>query len=196
MCKRCIDRSPLVCPTLGTWRTTQARALTGNQTSNLSVQRPVLNPLSHTSQGSRSALLSEILKSISGAPSISCWAQATLKRRTGSRTRQSACVGVGWNVPVRAAEPGHTRPPASFLRTVKRALLTPHEVVWHPVQPSDATLQCPGETGGHALPQTTVRTPGAQGWGGLTAVMSWKVPEGGVGKGSQVSGSLEILPLS
>ena len=36
---------------LGTWPTTQARALTGNQTSNLSVCRPALSPLSHTSQG-------------------------------------------------------------------------------------------------------------------------------------------------
>ena len=31
--------------------TTQARALTGNQTGNVLVCRPVLNPLSHTSQG-------------------------------------------------------------------------------------------------------------------------------------------------
>ena len=41
---------PLVRPLLGTWPATQACALTGNQTSNLSVHRPVLNPLSHTSQ--------------------------------------------------------------------------------------------------------------------------------------------------
>ena len=33
------------------WPATQARALTGNQTGNLSVRRPVLSPLSHTSQG-------------------------------------------------------------------------------------------------------------------------------------------------
>ena len=42
---------PLVCPTLGTWPATQACALNGNQTSNLSVHRLALNPLSHTSQG-------------------------------------------------------------------------------------------------------------------------------------------------
>ena len=36
---------------LGTWPATQACALTGNQTSNPLVQRPVLNPLSYTSQG-------------------------------------------------------------------------------------------------------------------------------------------------
>ena len=38
-------------PLLGTWPTTQACALTGNQTSDLFVHRPALNPLSHTSQG-------------------------------------------------------------------------------------------------------------------------------------------------
>ncbi|KAF6088460.1 hypothetical protein HJG60_008285 [Phyllostomus discolor] len=37
---------PLECPQLGNWPTTQACALTGNQTSD-----PVFNPLSHTSQG-------------------------------------------------------------------------------------------------------------------------------------------------
>ena len=43
---------PLVRPQLGTWPTTRARALTGNQTSNPLVCRPVLNPLSHTNHGS------------------------------------------------------------------------------------------------------------------------------------------------
>ena len=42
---------PLTCPLLGTWPATQACALTGNQTSDSLVHRPVLNPLSHTSQG-------------------------------------------------------------------------------------------------------------------------------------------------
>ena len=41
----------LACPLLGTWPTTQACALTGNLTSNPLVHRPVVNPLSHTSQG-------------------------------------------------------------------------------------------------------------------------------------------------
>ena len=36
-------------PLLGTWPTTQARALTGNQTSDPLVRRLALNPLSHTS---------------------------------------------------------------------------------------------------------------------------------------------------
>ena len=42
---------PLKHPLLGTWPTTQANALPGNQTSNPLVCRPALNPLSHTSQG-------------------------------------------------------------------------------------------------------------------------------------------------
>ena len=41
---------PLVCPLLGTWPTTQACAPTGDRTGDPLVHRPVLNPLSHTSQ--------------------------------------------------------------------------------------------------------------------------------------------------
>ena len=41
----------LVHPQLGTWPTTDACVLTGNQTSDPVVRRPVFNPLSHTSQG-------------------------------------------------------------------------------------------------------------------------------------------------
>ena len=43
---------PLMYSLLGTWPATPACALTGNQTSDPLVHRPVLNPLSHTSQGS------------------------------------------------------------------------------------------------------------------------------------------------
>ena len=42
---------PLACPQLGTRPTTEACALTGNQTNNPLVCRPAHNPLSHTSQG-------------------------------------------------------------------------------------------------------------------------------------------------
>ena len=42
---------PLTCSLLGTWPTTKACALTGNQTSDHLVLRLALNPLSHTSQG-------------------------------------------------------------------------------------------------------------------------------------------------
>ena len=41
----------LTYPQLGIWLTTQACALTGNQTGDPLVHRPVLNPLSHASQG-------------------------------------------------------------------------------------------------------------------------------------------------
>ena len=45
------DRLPLTCPQLGTWPTTQACALTGNQTGDPLVCTPALNPLGYTSQG-------------------------------------------------------------------------------------------------------------------------------------------------
>ena len=41
----------LLCPLLGTWPATQARALTGNPTGDPLVLSSALNPLSHTSQG-------------------------------------------------------------------------------------------------------------------------------------------------
>ena len=42
---------PLPSPLLGTWPATQACALTGKQAGDPLVHKPVLNPLSHTSQG-------------------------------------------------------------------------------------------------------------------------------------------------
>ena len=51
MGERYIHGLPLACLLLGTWPTTQTCALTGNRTSNPSVHRLALNPLSHTSQG-------------------------------------------------------------------------------------------------------------------------------------------------
>ena len=42
---------PLEHPLLGTWPATQACALSGNWTGNLLVRRPMLYPLSYTSQG-------------------------------------------------------------------------------------------------------------------------------------------------
>ena len=42
---------PLTHPPPGTWLATQASALTGNQTGDPLVHRPVPHPLSHTSQG-------------------------------------------------------------------------------------------------------------------------------------------------
>ena len=43
---------PLTHSLLGTWPATQACALTGNRTGDPLVRKPVLNSLSHTSQGS------------------------------------------------------------------------------------------------------------------------------------------------
>ena len=51
MCERYINQLPLTCLQPGTWPTTQACVLTGNQTSDPLVHRLALNPLSHTSQG-------------------------------------------------------------------------------------------------------------------------------------------------
>ena len=51
MCERYIDQLPLTHSQVGTWPATQACAVAGNQTGNLLVHRLVLNPLSHTSQG-------------------------------------------------------------------------------------------------------------------------------------------------
>ena len=52
MCERNTDWLSVTRPQLGTWPATQACALTENWTSDLWVHTPVLNPLSHTSQGS------------------------------------------------------------------------------------------------------------------------------------------------
>ena len=49
--QRNINQLTLARPQLRTWSTTQASALTWNQTSDLLVRRMVLSPLSHTSQG-------------------------------------------------------------------------------------------------------------------------------------------------
>ena len=48
---------PLVHPRLGIWPTTQTCALTGNQTGDPLVPRPMLHPLSHSSQGFRDTIL-------------------------------------------------------------------------------------------------------------------------------------------
>ena len=51
------NQLPLVCPQPGTWPSTLACALTGNQTSDPLARRPALNPLSHSSQGRMKWLL-------------------------------------------------------------------------------------------------------------------------------------------
>ena len=56
-CERNIDWLPLPHPQLGTWPAIQECSLTGNHTSDLSVHRLALNPLSHASQGVDGLLL-------------------------------------------------------------------------------------------------------------------------------------------
>ena len=60
MCEGNSDRLPFTGSQPGTWPTTQACALTGNRTGELSVCRPALNPLSHNSQGSTTVLNTSI----------------------------------------------------------------------------------------------------------------------------------------
>ena len=57
---------PLTCPQLGTQPATQACALTGNGTSDPLVPRLALSPLSHTSQGSLSPALINVLSKSAG----------------------------------------------------------------------------------------------------------------------------------
>ena len=59
MYERYIDWLPLTGPQLGSWPTTQARALTGNSTSDALVLRLAQKPLSHTSQGNNQKLLKQ-----------------------------------------------------------------------------------------------------------------------------------------
>ena len=60
ICERNINWLPLICSQLGTWPTTQACALTGNQTGDLLVFRMMHDPLSHTSQGISKCFSSQI----------------------------------------------------------------------------------------------------------------------------------------
>ena len=56
---QCVVASPAP-PPPGTWPAAQVCALTGNQTSDPLVLRPVVNPLSHSSQGIKLKSLSWI----------------------------------------------------------------------------------------------------------------------------------------
>ena len=66
--ERNIYQLPLTRPQLGTWPTTQACALTGNQTGDLLVHRLALNPLSHISLGTFGILINDV--SWSGSPCV------------------------------------------------------------------------------------------------------------------------------
>ena len=62
---------PLTRPPLGTWPATQACALIGNGTGDPLVPRPVLNPLSHTSQEKFSYFTIKV--TYSQVPGIRMW---------------------------------------------------------------------------------------------------------------------------
>ena len=102
MWERYIDRLLLAHPQLGTWPTTQACALSGNQTSDLLFCRLALNPLSHTNQGSYTTL--NILLSILYLPIILLFKKYFFKfifreRGRGEKERETSVCGCLSSVP-------------------------------------------------------------------------------------------------
>ena len=93
MCEREIDWLPLACPQLGTWPATQACALTRNQTGDLSVHRPTLNPPSHTRQGKKIFLVDE--ESMSALAGVAPWTEHKPENQkvTGLIPGQGTCLG-------------------------------------------------------------------------------------------------------
>ena len=91
MWQRYINWFPFTCPELGTWLTTQACALTGNQTSDPLVLRPTLNPLSHTSQGYRCLLqgVKAALPNTQKQTPGGCQIEETKKHGPNERTEQN-----------------------------------------------------------------------------------------------------------
>ena len=70
---------PLVCPTLGTWLTTQACALTGSQTGDALVCLSALNPLSYTGQGCLLFLNSFVENKLIHVKEIYTWSYLIIK---------------------------------------------------------------------------------------------------------------------
>ena len=98
MCERYIVQLPLAHPQLRTWPSTQACALTGNRTCNLSVCRPALSPLSHTVQGPTALLSADpMVRPHGGHPLNSCgWVGRTkLFRSLASRLPLSLVCSFG-----------------------------------------------------------------------------------------------------
>ena len=73
---------PLMDPLLGTWPATQACGLDWESTSNPLVCRPVLNPLSHTSQGSMFIWTCIIYQALGQAPKQDSWSKSKLANVT------------------------------------------------------------------------------------------------------------------
>ena len=84
-------------PLLGTWPATQACALTGNRTSDLSVRRLVLNPLSYTSQGIMCVVLTTSWSHKNG---LQAWNTDLLKKKEFSQPVLDLppCVGLSYPV--------------------------------------------------------------------------------------------------
>ena len=79
---------PLTHPLLGTWPSTQACALTGNQTNDLLVHRLVLDPQSHTSQGCHHYFLSSF------GTGLSLGFQGKMKTNKQERMRKESAAVV------------------------------------------------------------------------------------------------------
>ena len=100
--ERNIDLLPLAHLQLGTWLTTQACALTRNWTGDLSVHRPVLNPLSHISQGN--SLFFIVFFSIAIYPPYSLF-------HLHSTLQAPHCCPCPWVLFIYRSIPPHQRPP-------------------------------------------------------------------------------------
>ena len=84
----------LMRPLLGAWPATQACALSGNRTGDLLVRRPVLNPLSHSSQGWGRVIPLRKRVMVIGSPLglvIVRGHQYSEPRQTGAKVNQGQC---------------------------------------------------------------------------------------------------------
>ena len=90
----------LTYPQLGTWPTTQACALTGNRTGDLSVCRQALNPLSLTSQGT--SVFFFFFKEVISTSKCIVWRQAYIIIRKNSenssltKSTLASCFRTKW----------------------------------------------------------------------------------------------------
>ena len=101
-CVRYIDQLPLAPSQLGTWPATQACALTGHRTGDLSFPRPALNPLSHTSQGKKRVSSkwnwrwSVRVQTQHLLRSMTIWVKIQLTLRLRTDSNQKGGVGGSW----------------------------------------------------------------------------------------------------
>ena len=81
MYQRNIDWLPITGPQMRTWPATQAYALTGVQTGDLSVHRPALNPLSHSSQCKHHLVFNDEMRSTVSGIHTACYHSAKKQRQ-------------------------------------------------------------------------------------------------------------------